>query len=65
MAHTLPKLHNAMWPGLVGKGPDSEPPIELDVMLDMTAAATANRNAAVNGKLFHHRIQLPPAQPKK
>ena len=28
-----------MWPGLVGKGPDSEPPIDLDTMLDMTAAA--------------------------
>jgi sugar phosphate isomerase/epimerase len=28
-----------MWPGLVGKGPDSEPPIALDTMLDMTAAA--------------------------
>jgi sugar phosphate isomerase/epimerase len=28
-----------MWPGLVGKGPDSEPPIELDTMLDLTAAA--------------------------
>jgi sugar phosphate isomerase/epimerase len=34
-----PKLHNAMWPGLVGKGPDSEPPIGLDEMLDLTAAA--------------------------
>ncbi len=34
-----PKLHNAMWPGLVGKGPDSEPPIGLDTMLDLTAAA--------------------------
>ncbi|HLJ49740.1 MAG TPA: TIM barrel protein [Bryobacteraceae bacterium] len=34
-----PKLHNAMWPGLVGKGPDSEPPIGLDKMLDLTAAA--------------------------
>jgi sugar phosphate isomerase/epimerase len=34
-----PKLHNAMWPGLVGKGPDSEPPISLDKMLDMTHAA--------------------------
>ena len=21
-----------MWPGLVGKGPDSEPPIDLDTM---------------------------------
>jgi sugar phosphate isomerase/epimerase len=28
-----------MWPGLVGKGPDSEPPIALETMLDMTAAA--------------------------
>lgn len=38
-AHTSPALHNAMWPGLVGKGPDSEPPIDLDTMLDRTAAA--------------------------
>jgi sugar phosphate isomerase/epimerase len=28
-----------MWPGLVGKGLDSEPPIGLDTMLDLTAAA--------------------------
>src|SRR5579864_2963051 len=35
----FPKLHNAMWPGLVGKGPDSEPPIDLDTMLDLTQAA--------------------------
>jgi sugar phosphate isomerase/epimerase len=28
-----------MWPGLVGKGPDSEPPIDLDTMLGLTAAA--------------------------
>jgi sugar phosphate isomerase/epimerase len=35
-----PALHNAMWPGLVGKGPDSEPPIDLDTMLDLTAATT-------------------------
>ena len=34
-----PALHNAMWPGLVGKGPDSEPPIELATMLDLTVAA--------------------------
>ena len=37
--NTFPKLHNAMWPGLVGKGPDAEPPIDLDTMLDLTAAA--------------------------
>ena len=36
--HPFPALHNAMWPGLVGKGPDSEPPIDLDTMLDLTAA---------------------------
>lgn len=36
-----PKLHNAMWPGLVGKGDDEgqEPPISLEKMLDLTAAA--------------------------
>jgi sugar phosphate isomerase/epimerase len=28
-----------MWPGLVGKGPDSEPPIDLETMLNLTAAA--------------------------
>ncbi|MGB0414931.1 MAG: sugar phosphate isomerase/epimerase family protein [Coraliomargarita sp.] len=34
------QLHNAMWPGLVGKGaPDSEPFIGLDQMLDLTGAA--------------------------
>ena len=37
--HTSPALHNAMWPGIVGKGPDSEPFIDLDTMLSLTAAA--------------------------
>jgi sugar phosphate isomerase/epimerase len=37
--HVWPALHNAMWPGLVGKGPDSEPPIDLETMLRLTAAA--------------------------
>src|SRR6266850_3707494 len=42
-----PKLHNAMWPGLVGKGgPAAEPPIDLDTMLDFTA------NAEVEGIRF-------------
>ncbi len=41
--HQHPAVHNAMWPGLVGKGPDSEPPIALDTMLDLTAAAEVNR----------------------
>ena len=42
MTHTnnFPKLHNAAWPGLVGKGsPDAEPSIDLDTMLDLTAKA--------------------------
>ncbi len=36
-----PKVHNAMWPGLVGKGDGEgqEPPIGLEEMLDLTAAA--------------------------
>lgn len=37
--NNYPKLHNAAWPGVVGKGPDSEPAIDLDTMLDLTAAA--------------------------
>jgi sugar phosphate isomerase/epimerase len=39
-----PKLHNAMWPGLVGKGDEEgqEPPIGLERMLDLTAAAEVN-----------------------
>ncbi len=39
--NNYPKLHNAAWPGLVGKGEgeDTEPPIALETMLDMTAAA--------------------------
>src|SRR5437660_904640 len=39
MTHKYPALHNAMWPGLVGKGPGAEPPIDLDTMLDLTAKA--------------------------
>src|SRR6267378_428658 len=33
--HKSPALHNAMWPGIVGKGPDSEPFIDLDTMLSL------------------------------
>jgi len=42
-SNTQPKLHNAMWPGLVGKGsPGGEPAIDLDTMLNLTAAAEVN-----------------------
>lgn len=44
--NNFPKLHNATWPGIVGKGPDSEPPIPFDKMLEMTA------NAEVDGVKF-------------
>ena len=43
MPNQFPKLHNAAWPGVVGKGsPDGEPFIDLDTMLDHTAAANVN-----------------------
>ncbi len=31
-----------MWPWLEGNGPDSEPAIDLDTMLDLTVAASVN-----------------------
>jgi sugar phosphate isomerase/epimerase len=37
--NNFPRIHNAAWPGVVGKGGDAEPPIDLDTMLDLTAAA--------------------------
>ena len=38
--NAFPRLHNAAWPGVVGKGsPDAEPFIDLDTMLKLTAAA--------------------------
>ena len=35
----FPKLHNATWPGVVGKGGPDNPPIPLRQMLEMTKAA--------------------------
>src|SRR5438045_8394663 len=41
--NTYPKIHNAAWPGVVGKGsPGAEPFLELDTMLDLTAKASVN-----------------------
>lgn len=55
-----PKLHNATWPGIVGKGPDSEPPISLDKMLEMTAAAEVDgvKFDGVDVGLFDPSINL-------
>ncbi len=55
---TSPKLHNAMWPGLVGKGGDeegAEPPISLDRMLELTAKAEVDgqKYDGVDLFLFH------------
>lgn len=51
----FPKLHNAMWPGLVGKGPDAEEPsIDLDTMLQMTAAAEVDGVKFDGVDLFLH-----------
>ncbi|WP_153800011.1 sugar phosphate isomerase/epimerase family protein [Foetidibacter luteolus] len=44
--NNYPKLHNATWPGIVGKGSDSEPPISLDTLLELTV------NAEVDGIKF-------------
>jgi sugar phosphate isomerase/epimerase len=67
--HAYPKLHNAMWPGLVGKGgPGAEPPIDLDTMLDLTAAAEVDgvRFDGVDLFLFdpHTSIDATPAELK-
>jgi sugar phosphate isomerase/epimerase len=38
-SHRKPALHNALWPGVVGKGEGSEPIIGMDEMLRLTAGA--------------------------
>ena len=57
MSHSAPKLHNAMWPGLVGKGngEGQEPPISLEKMLQLTAAANVNGQKfdGIDYFLFH------------
>ena len=43
MSSAFPKLHNATWPGVVGKGsPDGEPVIGIDEMIDFTSKAEVN-----------------------
>ena len=41
MSNNFPKLHNAAWPGVVGKGSDDEPFFSLDKMLAFTANASS------------------------
>jgi sugar phosphate isomerase/epimerase len=56
MENNYPKLHNAMWPGVVGKGPDSEPVVPFDTMLEMTAGAEVDgvKFDGVDIALFEH-----------
>jgi sugar phosphate isomerase/epimerase len=56
MPHAYPRLHNAMWPGLVGKEPGTDhPPISLDRMLELTAKAEVNgqKYDGIDLFLFH------------
>ena len=57
MSNTYPKLHNAMWPGLVGKASQGgdEPDLSLDTMLKLTAAAEVNgqKFEGIDYFLFH------------
>ncbi len=56
MSHTYPMLHNAMWPGLVGKEPGTDHPHQpLDRMLELTAKAEVNgqKFEGVDIFLFH------------
>ncbi len=49
-----------MWPGLVGKGPGSEPYIDLETMLDLTASASVDgtRFDGVDLFLFEPHINI-------
>ena len=58
--NNFPKLHNAMWPGLVGKKSQGgeEPDISLDRMLELTVGANVNGQKfdGVDLFLFHPHI---------
>src|SRR6185295_16292308 len=59
--HKYPALHNAMWPGLVGKGgPGAEPPMDLETMLNLTAAAEVDgvRFDGVDLFLFAPHVEI-------
>ncbi len=59
--NNYPRLHNAMWPGLVGKGsPGAEPSINLDTMLELTAQAQLDgvRFDGVDLFLFEPHIDI-------
>src|SRR3982751_5992728 len=48
--NNYPKLHNAMWPGIVGKGSgDAEPIIPLDTLLTLTRDARGPNGEKFDG----------------
>ena len=61
MTNRFPALHNALWPGLVGKGgPGNEPAIDLETMLNLTAAAEVDgvRFDGVDPFLFEPHVDI-------
>jgi len=57
--NNFPKLHNATWPGIVGKG-DQEPIITLDELLEKTANANVNgvKFDGIDLGLFEQHVKL-------
>jgi sugar phosphate isomerase/epimerase len=56
MSNAFPKLHNAMWPGLVGKEDGTDhPPISLERMLELTVGAEVDgqKFEGIDYFLFH------------
>jgi sugar phosphate isomerase/epimerase len=65
--NAYPKLHNAMWPGLVGKGsPGAEPALDLDTMLGLTAKASVNgaKFDGVDLFLFEPHVSIDATSPE-
>ncbi len=53
-ANNYPRLHNAMWPGIVGKGTmDAEPIIPLDTLLKLTRDARGPNGEKFDGVYTH------------
>ncbi len=68
--NNYPKLHNAMWPGVVGKGSgDGEPIIGLDTLLELTSKAEVNGQKFEGVDLWladpHFSIDSTPDQVKR
>jgi len=58
--NNFPKLHNATWPGVVGKGEGAEPIISLDTLLERTATAVVDgvKFDGIDLGLFDEHIRM-------